>query len=658
MEAAVYQTGLSGKGLARIGNEISKTKGLNVSRDEELNLLQKREEAKRLAKEKARAKTLAKQQQISERIAAAAEQLSSGVQQGSGAAEELNRSMSIIAVTAEETISASEESRAAVAQIEKNAQVNSNLAKVTLDKVNNLKNLVNETKSGIDNLISGVNSSVIVSFETAKLMNNLENQSNEIGNIIQAVVRIADQTNLLALNAAIEAARAGEHGRGFAVVADEVRNLAETSEKSAREIKNVVAQIQEAVRSVVNEINNIGELSKKEAEKGKEITKELLGVTVGVNEIQKQTLESETGVANILQNAKEFLKMAETVASAADQLSASAEQAKKGTDQQGKAFAEMGSAAQELAETSEELKNTTDFQKSSQNLASMSEQLSANIEEASSASRELATAVEQISQAAETQEKETKLGSELSDHLLVSANQIKGNSGAMQLMSEELNKVIITNKTSTDELIANIKLASENNLKAATNIRELENKARLIDKIVEMIMNVTIQTNMLAVSGSIEAARAGEHGKGFSVVAGDIRTLANESAENADKIKDLVRELQFQIGKSAQDVELAGKTALDETERAKISTENLKIIEDEMKIVLEGAKGIQKNSDESLVAITQAKAAVQQINQAAISAAESISQAASASEEQSKGLQELAEAIEEISGLADELQTM
>jgi methyl-accepting chemotaxis protein len=63
-----------------------------------------------------------------------------------------------------------------------------------------------------------------------------------IGDIVKAVARIADQTNLLALNAAIEAARAGKHGKGFAVVADEVRTLAETSEKSAKQIQDLVAR--------------------------------------------------------------------------------------------------------------------------------------------------------------------------------------------------------------------------------------------------------------------------------------------------------------------------------------------------------------------------------------------------------------------------------
>jgi hypothetical protein len=72
---------------------------------------------------------------------------------------------------------------------------------------------------------------------------------------------------------------------------------------------------------------------------------------------------------------------------------------------------------------------------------------------------------------------------------------------------------------------------------------------------------VTVQTNMLAVNGNVEAARAGEYGRGFSVVAGDIRSLSNESSENADRIKDLVRQVQAQITRVAGDIELAGKTA-------------------------------------------------------------------------------------------------
>ena len=75
--------------------------------------------------------------------------------------------------------------------------------------------------------------------------------------MVKAVARIADQTNLLALNAAIEAARAGQHGKGFAVVADEVRTLAETSEKSARDIQELIGQIQKDVKVIAEGIQSL-----------------------------------------------------------------------------------------------------------------------------------------------------------------------------------------------------------------------------------------------------------------------------------------------------------------------------------------------------------------------------------------------------------------
>jgi methyl-accepting chemotaxis protein len=646
--------GLSGKGLARPGGM---TKIMDVAGDvKEEELARKRDDAKKMAQEKAKARTLAKQQQIAERIATASEQLASGIEEGTGAAEELNRSMEQIATGAEEASGASEESRAAIAQIEKNSQINSNLAVDTLNKVNTLKALSATTGSDIDIMVKGVATSAEVALETAKMMVNLEKQSEEIGNIVQAVVRIADQTNLLALNAAIEAARAGEHGRGFAVVADEVRNLAEISEKSAREIKDMVGEIQEAVRSVVGEITSIGNSIKEEAENGKEITKALLAIEKAMNEFQKIAGESEKGIGQILAVSKDFISMSETVATAAEQLSSSSEEARKGTEQQIRAFSDMSVAAQELSNTAEELKTSTDAQKSAQELASMAEELSANIEEASSASQELAKAIEQIREAAELQSKETVVGAEIAEKIATNAKQVEVNATEMIKQTGEMTKQLTENKVVVDKFIQNINQAGNNNLKAAANIRALDEKTRMIDKTVEAIMKVTIQTNMLAVSGSIEAARAGEHGKGFSVVAGDIRNLATESAENADKIKDLVRALQYQIVKCTQDVELAAKNAISEAEKAKISANNLNKMEQDMGAIVTAMDETLKNTREALTAIEQGRKGVEQIGSAAEESSKAVEQAAGASEEQAKGLSDLAQAIEEIASLADEMQ--
>jgi len=646
------KTTLSGKGL------IKKESSILSSHATSEEFAKKREEAKKMAQEKSRARSTAKQQQLAERIASAAEELAKGVDDGNAAAQELNQSMEQIAAAASESSETSEEARTAVNQIEKSSQRSTELANNTLEKVRNLKVLTTTTSISIKELIDGVNAAAASSEQTAKLIAQLEKQSEEIEDIVQAVVRIADQTNLLALNAAIEAARAGEHGKGFAVVADEVRNLAEISEKSAREIKNIVAEIQEEVRKVVNEISDIGKKVKEEITRGDKVTNSLNNINYKMEEFDKSTVEINKVSVELLNDSKLFLGSADQIASAAQQLASAGEQARKNVQEQAKAFAEMSSAAEELTSTAEEIKNATDSSKASSELASMAGELSANIEETLSASMQISSAVEQINKAGELQAKETIKCTEISERQLIAAKQVERQATNLLNQTLEIKNLLNQGKLDTEEVIKNINLSGEENIKAVDSIRILDDKTRKIEKTLEAITNVTIQTNMLAVNGSIEAARAGEHGRGFSVVAEDIRNLANESAENASKIKDLVRSLQLQIASSGTNVEIAGKAAISEAIKARTALKNLDVIENETKMIENSMSEITRDSIEALKAIEIAKRGVEQINVASEEASKTIDQAASAAEEQSKGLQELAQAIEEVASLAEELQSM
>jgi methyl-accepting chemotaxis protein len=517
---------------------------------------------------------------------------------------------------------------------------------------------VGETTTLVEEIIRGINSTAEATLETGKLIEELEKRAEEVGNIVQAVVRIADQTNLLALNAAIEAARAGEHGRGFAVVADEVRNLAEISERSAREIKDVVADIQSAVRDVVSQTNEIARSAREEAEKGRVVSEGLARINNVMAEFQRAGAEIDKVSREIAGMSVEFLKGAETVANQADQLASAAEEGRKAVEQQVKALSEISTAAQELAQTAEELKNSTDVKKSSEELAAMAEELSANVEEASAASEEIASALDQIRRSAEIQAKESALGVERAEKISASAKQIQGRAEGQLKQAEEVQAMLSENNKRIAELIDNLQKSASTNTKAVEQIRLLSEKTRRIEKTVETITNVTIQTNMLAVSGSIEAARAGEYGRGFSVVAGDIRNLANESAENADRIKDLVRELQYQIERSMQNLEAFARDVLSQAERAKSAVENLGRIDEVVKVVVGSLNTVLDNATQSLSAIEQASKGVEQISSAAEEAEKAITQAASAAEEQAKGLQEISQAIEELASLADELQSL
>jgi methyl-accepting chemotaxis protein len=620
------------------------------------DLSQSRLTAKKLAEEKARARTVARAQAVAEKLSAATEQVSSAITQATGAVEEMEKTMHTIAAGAEQSSAAAEESRAAINQIEKASATANTRAETSRQRVTESQALAKSTTVDIEALIQGVGDAANANLESSKMIGELERQSEEIGKIVHAVTRIADQTNLLALNAAIEAARAGEHGKGFAVVADEVRNLAEISEKSARGIQEVVNEIQNQVKVVAADTEAAGKKGREEVEKAKAITRDLMKVATDFEEIQANCGEIQKSAAEALADAQTYLKGAEEIAAAAEETSSACQQAQKSTQEQSKAYSEMSDAARSLAEMAEALKTSTNAQKSAEGLAATAEELSTNAEELKASSQQISTAIEQINKASGAQAKAAETSDSLGTKMRSAA---KGMGERADLSVEKAlgtQVLLASNKVNVNDLIVNVGKNADASAESAKNILELEERTRRIDKIVDAIVMVTVQTKMLAVNGNVEAARAGEYGRGFSVVAGDIRSLANESSENADKIKDLVKNVQTQITKVAGDIEMAGSKGRAEVERAKVSTANLDRIARDSEEVVAAIREIAKLSNQAAAGLEEAGKASQQIAAAAEETARASTEAAGASEEALKAAQEIAQAIEDIASQADELQ--
>ncbi|MBK8419089.1 methyl-accepting chemotaxis protein [Candidatus Villigracilis saccharophilus] len=308
-----------------------------------------------------------------QQVALGTAQQTEGVTKTSASVEQMGRAIDGVAKGAQEQAKAISQAsqitsriNTAIEQVAANAQaVTRDSAQAATYSRDGAKT-VKETITGMEAIRSKVGLS-------ATKVEEMGTRSEEIGAIVETIEDIASQTNLLALNAAIEAARAGEQGKGFAVVADEVRKLAERSSLATKEIAALIKGIQKTVSEAVTAM----QASAQEVE---------LGVT--------RAHSAGEVLDNILGAAESVYKQAEEAGNTAAKVGAAAAELVEAVDAVSAVIEENTAATEEMAA------NSTELTQAIENIASVSEENSASVEEVSASTEEVSAQVEEVSASA------------------------------------------------------------------------------------------------------------------------------------------------------------------------------------------------------------------------------------------------------------------
>lgn len=210
----------------------------------------------------------------------------------------------------DQVVVAVEEMSAGIQEIVNNASESAKKSELGLEEADKGRITVQETLESITSLASDLSDAMSVITE-------LEKQSNEIGSVVEVIQGISEQTNLLALNAAIEAARAGEQGRGFAVVADEVRTLAQRTQQSTTEIQTIIQNLQLGTTKTVEVMERSTTQAKETVERSKTVDVALESIQSLINDIACMNSQVATAVD---QQSKVTDEISTNVTSISDQL--------------------------------------------------------------------------------------------------------------------------------------------------------------------------------------------------------------------------------------------------------------------------------------------------------------------------------------------------
>ena len=301
------------------------------------------------------ADTITKVSESSETLAASSEELNASTDQSAQASNQVANSIVRVAEGTNEQLRAVDATKQAVHELSTMVKSASEDASTAANHGREAADIARGSGKTLDEALAQIRHIETTTTQSAQTVTSLGERSKKIGEIVGTISGIAEQTNLLALNAAIEAARAGEHGRGFAVVADEVRKLAESSQQAAQEISDLITVTTKETQDAVDGMQQGSEEVKVGAQKILAMDESFRKIIEIVEEVSNQVQGISEVIASMDAGTQAIVHHVDTISQESSKAAEEAESVSAATEEQTASVQEIANASHSLAQMASEL---------------------------------------------------------------------------------------------------------------------------------------------------------------------------------------------------------------------------------------------------------------------------------------------------------------